>query len=168
MVDVDVADRAQARTFYMLYFQAETIIIVSSNSESGTEDVRSRKVYMIPLARAKGKTFCHSFWCCLPCCYVPSPHCIQIRTVHDMKSANRAFQHDLIFQGHVTCTVVRGDDKMAKKKYILVAYCKLFKLLRAKNEHRELLESRIVTVKMVMLLCHCELKVTATCSKSGF
>ena len=57
MVDVDVADRAQARTFYMLYFQAETIIIVSSNSESGTEDVRSMKVYMTPLARAKGKTF---------------------------------------------------------------------------------------------------------------
>ena len=36
-VGVDVADRVQARTLYMLYFQAETTIIVSSNSESDTE-----------------------------------------------------------------------------------------------------------------------------------
>ena len=38
------------------------MIIVSSNSESDTEDVKSRKVYMTQLARAKGKTF---YWCCL-------------------------------------------------------------------------------------------------------
>ena len=36
MVDVDVADRAQTRALYMLYFQTETTIIVSSNSESDT------------------------------------------------------------------------------------------------------------------------------------
>ena len=57
MVDVDVADLAQACTLYMLYFQAETTVrsmIVGSNSESDTEDVRSRKVYTTPLARAKG------------------------------------------------------------------------------------------------------------------
>ena len=33
------------------------MIIVSSNSESDTDDVRLRKVYTTPLARAKGKTF---------------------------------------------------------------------------------------------------------------
>ena len=54
-VDVDVADRTHSA--YMLYFQAETTIIVSSNSESDTKEVRSRKVYTMPLARAKGKTF---------------------------------------------------------------------------------------------------------------
>ena len=37
MVDVDVTDHVQARTLYTLYFQAETTIIVSSNSESDTE-----------------------------------------------------------------------------------------------------------------------------------
>ena len=58
----DVADRAQARALYMLYFQTKTIIIVSTNSESDTEDERLRKVYTTSLARAKGKTF---FRCCL-------------------------------------------------------------------------------------------------------
>ena len=43
--------------YIILYFQVETAIIVSSNSECDTEDVRSRKIYMTPLARAKGKTF---------------------------------------------------------------------------------------------------------------
>ena len=62
VVDVDVTDHAQARTFYMLYFKAETTIIMGSNSESDTEDVRSRKVYTMPLARAEGKTL---FRCCL-------------------------------------------------------------------------------------------------------
>ena len=33
------------------------MIIVSSNSESDTDDVRLRKVYTTPLARAKGKAF---------------------------------------------------------------------------------------------------------------
>ena len=42
VVDVDVADRAHS---IYTCFQAETTIIVSSNSESDTEDVRSRKVY---------------------------------------------------------------------------------------------------------------------------
>ena len=32
---------------------------------------------------------------------------------------------------------------------ILVPYCELFKLLSAKNEHRKLLKSRIVTVNTV-------------------
>ena len=32
---------------------------------------------------------------------------------------------------------------------ILAAHCELFKLLRAKNEHRELLEARIVRVNTV-------------------
>ena len=64
VVDVDVADHAQAHALYMLYFQATTTIIVhvGLNSERDTEDVRSRKVYTTPLARAKGKTF---FQCCL-------------------------------------------------------------------------------------------------------
>ena len=62
MVDADVADRAQARVLYMLYFQAKTMIIVSTNSESDTEDERLRKVYTMSLARSKGKTF---FRCCL-------------------------------------------------------------------------------------------------------
>ena len=43
MVDLDVA---------YIYFQAETTIIVSSNSESDTEDVRLRKVYTTLLAIA--------------------------------------------------------------------------------------------------------------------
>ena len=33
------------------------MIIVISNSESDTDDVRSRKVYTTPLARARGKAF---------------------------------------------------------------------------------------------------------------
>ena len=87
MVDVDVADRAQTRALYMLYFQTETTIIVSSNSESDTEDVRLRKVYTTPLARAKGKTF---FWCYLLLRARSTPHAEQ----------DSAFQHDLICHGH--------------------------------------------------------------------
>ena len=37
-------------------------IIVGSNSESDTEDMRSRKIYTMLIATAKGKTF---FQCCL-------------------------------------------------------------------------------------------------------
>ena len=47
MVDVDVTNRMQVRALYMLYFQVETTTIVSLNSESDTEDVRSRKVYTL-------------------------------------------------------------------------------------------------------------------------
>ena len=75
-VDVDIADHVQACALYMLYFQAETVIIVSANSQSDTVDVRSRKVYTTPLARVKGKTFF--------CCYAHGPHCMQSRTVHDI------------------------------------------------------------------------------------
>ena len=59
---MNVADRARKRAHSKCYIsvEAETAIIASSNSESDTEDVRSRKVYMTPLARAKGKTFFNS------------------------------------------------------------------------------------------------------------
>ena len=78
VVDVDVADHVQARTLYMLYFQAETTIIEGSNSESDTEDVRSRKVYTTLLARAR-----HYFG--VACCYAPDPHCMLSRTAHDTR-----------------------------------------------------------------------------------
>ena len=99
-VDVDVADHAQAdhaqaRALYMLYFQAETTIIMSLNSESDMEDVRSRKVYTTLLARAKG------ILSVLPAVTRPV-HTARRAGQHTiyMKTVNSAFQHDLIRHGH--------------------------------------------------------------------
>ena len=127
------------RALYMLYFQAETTIIMSSNSESHAEDVRSRKVYMTPLARTKGKTF---FLYCLLLCARSTLHARRAgqRTIY-MKTANSDFQHDLIHRGHgiryAYGLVDQGDDKRVKI-IIFVAYREL---LCTKNEHRELIES---------------------------
>ena len=80
---------------YMLYFQAETTIIVSLNSESDMEDVRSRKVYTTLLARAKG------ILSVLPAAMRPVHIARRAgqRTIY-MKTVNSAFQHDLIRHGH--------------------------------------------------------------------
>ena len=109
MVDVDVADRAQARALYMLYFQAETMIIVSSNSESDTEDVRLRKVHDVT-SKSKGRDML-SLFSVLPA---------GTRSVHTARRAGQrndnrkknAFQHDLIYHGHgINRTIDRGDNK---------------------------------------------------------
>ena len=68
--------------------------IVSSKSESDTEDVRSRKVYTTPLARAKGKTF---FQCYLLLCARSTLHAEQDST-HE--TAYGGFQLDLICHGY--------------------------------------------------------------------
>ena len=88
------------------------MIIVSSNSESDTEDVRLRKVYTTPIARAKGKTF---FRCYLHAVMHPVRTARRAgqRTIY-MKTANSAFQQDFIRNGHgarVRLIRDRGDDK---------------------------------------------------------
>ena len=67
---------------------------MSSNSESGTEDVRSRKVYTTPLARAKGMQDILSV---LPAAKRPvyTARRAGQRTIY-MKTAISVFQQDLI------------------------------------------------------------------------
>ena len=100
VVDVDVADRTQACTLYILYFQAETTILmhVSSNSntmryggceiEEGIHDGASK---------SKGQDILSV----LPAVTHPvqTAHGAGQHTIY-MKTANSAFQHYLICQGH--------------------------------------------------------------------
>ena len=80
-----------------------------------------------------------------------------------MKTANSAFQHDLIRHSHsiryAYRLIDRGDDKeveIPRKSVYTCAIPQTFKLLRAKSEHCELLESRIIIVystKYGILVC---------------
>ena len=154
--NVDVVDRAQAGVLYTLYFQAETTIIVhvSSNSESDTEDVRSRKVYTTPLARAKGKTF---FRCCMLLRARSKLQAEQDSARYTRKP--RTTPSNTTTRPHppwprYTIRVWSIEVTIKSLLNILVAYHELFKLLRTKNGHREFLESRIVTVNMVDIILY--------------
>ena len=132
------------------YFQAEATIImhVSLNSESDTEDVRSRKVYTMSLARAKCKTF---FLCCLLLRARSKLHAEQNSTRYTWKPRTALSTWPHLPWSRYTVRI-RSVEVMIKSLiirknillYLWYTANYIFKLMCGKNEHREFISHELL------------------------